>query len=97
VAINTDDSDVSVIAAHATRFAIDQLIPRNPSIFPYAAYFIGLAPGWLFSQPFETRPVEIDLPAPEAPSAGLSEAEAHAERTQAIEILLGGRNGASAS
>lgn len=95
--IVADDADVSVIAAHATRFAIDQLIPRNPSIFPYAAYFIGLAPGWLFSQPFETRPVEIDLPAPEAPSAGLSEAEAHAERTQAIEILLGGRDGASAS
>ena len=94
--IVADDADVSVIAAHATRFAIDQLIPRNPSIFPYAAYFIGLAPGWLFSQPFETRPVEIALPAPEAPSAGLSEAEAFEERTHAIEIMIGGGDGTPA-
>ncbi len=95
--IVADDADVSVIAAHATRFAIDQLIPRSPSIFPHPAYFIGLAPGWLFSQPFQTRPVEIDLPPPEALSAGLSEAEAYEERTHAIEILIGGGDGASAS
>lgn len=57
-----DDSDVSVIAAHAARLAIDTLIPRNPSMFPYSAYMIGLAQGWIFDQPFDTRPIELGPP-----------------------------------
>lgn len=92
-----DDADVSVIAAHATRFAIDQLIPRSPSIFPHPAYFIGLAPGWLFSQPFETHPVAIDPPPLAADSAVLGEAEAAEERARVIKILMGGGDGTPAS
>ena len=60
-----DDADVTVIAAHAARMAIDILIPRNPSIFPNSIYLIGLAEYWIFSRPFETYPVEVgpaDLP-----------------------------------
>jgi molybdopterin/thiamine biosynthesis adenylyltransferase len=57
-----DDADVSVIAAHAARMAIDLLIPREPSSFPNSAYLIGLSKGWIFSQPFETYPIELGEP-----------------------------------
>lgn len=57
-----DDADVSVIAAHAARLTTDTLIPRNPSMFPYSVYLIGMAQGWIFDQPFDTRPIDIGLP-----------------------------------
>lgn len=59
-----DDADVSVIAAHAARMAIDLLIPRDPSSFPNSVYLIGLSKAWLFSQPFETYPIEVGPPEP---------------------------------
>lgn len=57
-----DDADVTVIAAHAARLAIDMLIPRSPSAFPYSAYMIGLSKGAFFSQPFDTQPIEVGEP-----------------------------------
>ena len=36
-----DDADVSAIASHAARLAIDTAIPRDPSIFPHSVYLIG--------------------------------------------------------
>lgn len=54
-----DDGDVSAIAAHATRLAIDTLIGRDPSYFPYSAYAIGLAKDDFFTQPFDTRPIDL--------------------------------------
>ena len=38
-----DDSDVSVIAAHATRMAVDLLVHPDDTAFPHPAYVIGLA------------------------------------------------------
>ena len=38
-----DDADVSAIAAHAARLAIDLLIGRDPSLFPHSVYAIGPA------------------------------------------------------
>lgn len=64
-----DDSDVSVIASHAARLAIDTLIPSNPSKFPYSVYMIGLAQGWIFDQPFDTRPIDVGPPADAAAEA----------------------------
>jgi hypothetical protein len=61
-----DDADVAVIAAHATRMAIDLLIPREPSIFPHSVYLIGLAKGWIFDQPFETHPIDVGEPIPQS-------------------------------
>ena len=55
-----DDADVTVIAGNAARMAIDLLIPRDPSMFPHSVYLIGLAEGWIFDQPFETRPIDVD-------------------------------------
>lgn len=58
-----DDGDVSVIAAHATRLAVDALLARSPSMFPVSAYLIGLSEGFIFDQPFETWPVNVGQPA----------------------------------
>ncbi len=44
-----DDADVTAIAAHAARLAIDTLIPRVPSMFPVSVYMIGLSERWCFS------------------------------------------------
>ncbi len=59
-----DDADVSVIAAHASRFVIDLLARPDGSIFPVSAYVIGLSSEWLFDQPFDTRPIDL-IPAGE--------------------------------
>ena len=76
-----DDADVSVIAAHAARMAIDLLIPRDPSSFPNSVYLIGLSKAWLFSQPFETYPIDVGPPEPptlpenDDPKLAMEEAE----------------------
>lgn len=57
-----DDADVTVIAGHAARLAIDTLIPRDPSLFPNSVYMIGLAEGLFFDQPFDTRPIDVGPP-----------------------------------
>lgn len=31
---------------------------RNPSQFPYPVYLIGLRQEWIFTQPFDTRPID---------------------------------------
>jgi sulfur-carrier protein adenylyltransferase/sulfurtransferase len=54
-----DDAEVSVMAAHATRFAIDLLIDSGGGGFPHSVYAIGLRPGWIFSQPFEAHPIAV--------------------------------------
>jgi molybdopterin/thiamine biosynthesis adenylyltransferase len=53
-----DDSDVSVIAAHLARLAIDILLNQE-SIFPSSAYVIGLKPEWVFGAPFEAYPIDL--------------------------------------
>jgi molybdopterin/thiamine biosynthesis adenylyltransferase len=52
------DSDVGSIATSLTRFAIDTALQRNPSQFPYPVYLIGLRQEWIFTQPFDTRPID---------------------------------------
>jgi molybdopterin/thiamine biosynthesis adenylyltransferase len=75
-----DDADVTVMASHAARMAIDLLIPRDPSIFPHSVYMVGLAEGWIFGQPFDTRPIDVGPPLPEPETVeDLEEAEAEFE------------------
>ena len=77
-----DDGDVGVIAAHASRVAIDVLVRPGDSIFPYPAYVIGLSGQWIFEEPFDTRPITFN-------AAGDWQAEVSAERTtEAIEFML---------
>ena len=54
-----DDSAVSAIAAHLTAMAVDVLEESDDSRFPFPAYMVGLAEGWIFSTPFETFPIEL--------------------------------------
>ncbi len=54
-----DDADVSVIAGHASRMALDTLIRPEASAFPHPAYVIGLAQAWIFTEPFDVRPVDF--------------------------------------
>jgi molybdopterin/thiamine biosynthesis adenylyltransferase len=59
-----DDADVTAIAAHAARFAVDLLVGQFPSAFPHSCYLLGLAQGWLFQAPFDTIPIDLStLPA----------------------------------
>lgn len=58
-----DDADVSVLAAHATRFALD-ILQGAQTIFPSSAYLIGLTKAWLFAAPFDTWPVDLKLTEP---------------------------------
>lgn len=54
-----DDAAVANIAAHASSLAIDTLIEPSASAFPYSAYAVGLATAWIFTAPFDTRPIEF--------------------------------------
>jgi molybdopterin/thiamine biosynthesis adenylyltransferase len=63
-----DDADVAAIAAHVARMALDTLLERSPSDYPYAVYFIGLKSEWIFSGPFDTYPVDVGAPPPAAGS-----------------------------
>ena len=60
------DADVSVFAAHMTSYALDALVDQDPSAYSAPAYFIGLKRGWLFEDPFDTRPLTIDAPVRES-------------------------------
>jgi hypothetical protein len=74
-----DDADVTVIAGHAARMAIDLIIPRDPSAFPHSVYLMGLAQGWIFDQPFETRPIDVGGPASAEATEGEDPEEKKAE------------------
>ncbi len=54
-----DDAEVTIIAAHITRLAIDILV-REETIFPHSAYAIGLRQEWIFSAPFDTFPINFE-------------------------------------
>jgi hypothetical protein len=51
-----DDADVTVIAGHLSRFALDALL-RQESVFAASAYVIGMERGWIFEGPFDTYPI----------------------------------------
>ena len=56
------DADVTTIAGMTTQLALDTLLAREPSYYPYPAYLVGLSRGWIFEQPFHTIPVECTAP-----------------------------------
>lgn len=53
-----DDADVSTVAAHAARLAVDTLVRTSDSAFPSSVYFVGLTRSWIFDAPFDTWPVD---------------------------------------
>jgi sulfur-carrier protein adenylyltransferase/sulfurtransferase len=87
-----DDADVTVIASHAARMAIDVLIPREPSAFPNAVYFIGLAKGWIFENPFETYPIDVGSPPPSQPEVAIDPRDAAAELARIFQLFSEKKN-----
>jgi hypothetical protein len=53
------DADVSIIAGYATNMALDILAQNAPSLFPHSMYLIGLRRGWIFEEPFDTKPLDV--------------------------------------
>lgn len=62
------DADVSIIASHAVRLAVDTVLGRDPSAYPYSLYLIGLEQWWVFTQPLHTIPIPLDHPVQQVPS-----------------------------
>jgi molybdopterin/thiamine biosynthesis adenylyltransferase len=54
------DADVSIIAYHAARLAVDTALGRDPSLYPYSMYLIGLARWWVFKAPLHTIPIDTE-------------------------------------
>lgn len=81
-----DDADVTVIAGHAARMAIDTLIPREPSAFRNSVYLIGLAEKWNFEQAFDTYPIDLGPPRPSA-AEPVPQEIADQERARVLELL----------
>ncbi len=92
-----DDADVTVIAAHAARMAVDLLIPRDPSAFPNSVYLIGLAEGWIFQRPFETYPIEVGLPVVSDAEVTSDPEDAAAELAKIAQLFAEYKDAASSS
>jgi sulfur-carrier protein adenylyltransferase/sulfurtransferase len=92
-----DDADVSAIAAHAARLAIDVLIEREPSLFPHSVYAIGLGAGSVFDQPFQTFPIDVGGPPASEPAAVLTSEEAGEEFSRLLNLIKARTNEASAA
>jgi K+-sensing histidine kinase KdpD len=47
---------------HAAKLLVDSLLPAAESKFPFSLYLVGLASGWVFTEPFETIPLLTGAP-----------------------------------
>ena len=56
--LEASDADVTVIAGYLTQLVIDTLLLKEPSLFPYSMYLIGLQKEWIFKAPFHTIPID---------------------------------------
>jgi sulfur-carrier protein adenylyltransferase/sulfurtransferase len=81
-----DDAEVGVISSHLALLALDTLLPRNPSGYPYGIYVIGLRAGWVFDQPFEVRPIDVGS-ADSQPDAQATIEEKQAEIEEILKLL----------
>lgn len=53
------DSNVGVIATALTNLIIDTALQKKPSEYPVPVYLIGMKKMWIFTQPFDTRPIAV--------------------------------------
>jgi molybdopterin/thiamine biosynthesis adenylyltransferase len=79
------DADVAQIASALTRFALDTVLQRESSDFPYAAYLIGMRKEWIFEEPFDTRPIKV---IGEGWGVEQGDAATDADRAEALRALL---------
>jgi hypothetical protein len=60
--IEASDADVGIMANHAAKLLVDSLLPAAESKFTFSLYLVGLASGWVFTEPFETIPLLTGAP-----------------------------------
>jgi molybdopterin/thiamine biosynthesis adenylyltransferase len=94
-ALIADDADVTVIAAHAARLAIDTLIARTPSAFPNSVYLVGLARHWIFDAPFDTYPIDVGQPTSTDAAPPLDPEDTAAEIARIVQMLADHQNAAT--
>lgn len=88
------DAEVSQLASTMTRFALDALLDRNQSEFPYSAYLIGLKQAWIFSAPFDTYPISVEGELVNSPDPQRMEESIQREAVEFISELVTQRSNA---
>jgi hypothetical protein len=73
------DSEVAELAAVLARLAIDTLANPDRSVFPHSAYLQGFKQEWIFSGPFDTRPLDLGSLKPDAAAEPVEQAKVLAE------------------
>jgi molybdopterin/thiamine biosynthesis adenylyltransferase len=58
--LGASDAEVSILAGYLTRLVLDTLLERDPSLFPYSMYLVGLEQAWVFKAPFHTIPIDTN-------------------------------------
>lgn len=61
-AMIADDGDVMTISGMLARFAADTLRSAEQSDYPYSAYMVGLRKEWIFTEPYQTFPIDLGGP-----------------------------------
>lgn len=90
--IVASDPDITVIAANATKLALDILIERDPSEFPYSLYIIGLTGKGIFKAPFDTTPIDLKNAQSTITESELSEDETNENRDFIKQLILNEKN-----
>lgn len=85
------DADVSIIAHHAARFAVDTLLEQEQSEYPYSMYLIGLAQWWVFDAPFHTIPIAMEGILDQDNTDKTQDAAAQLRGLQMLQDLLGAK------
>jgi hypothetical protein len=80
------DADVTIVAGHVTRYAID-LLCNEASVYPVSAYVFAFQEGWFLEYPFETWPVDLGRAKPDTPKEPLDPAAA-AEEAGTIQDII---------
>jgi hypothetical protein len=83
-----DDADVSAIAVHVTRMAIESLTAVHRLVYSHAAYVLGLKPGWLFDQAMDTYPIDVGSPEDSSSSGMTLSPDSVRENVEFITDLL---------
>lgn len=85
------DSDIGFVATALTRLAIDTALSREPSEFPHSMYLLGMRREWIFSGPFDTRPVDVEGPGWESNGDAVMDKDMAAVAKALLKMCEGGR------
>jgi len=84
-AVVASDAEVSIVAMHLARFAIDALINGDTSTFSSSVYVMGFAVKWMFTQPLDIWPIDL---LPEGAWGAPTEADRDKNHTELVAELF---------